>query len=144
MNRAIEGWAYSQGIAFTRATVISVYGAVFVAPFLFCVIGLDSKRWETDYWFGDNGKADMRRIWVRWVAYAIGSLVALGSDTPRGVRAVKTSRRMSACPRPRTCKSIGGRSVGRPRCRRMRSTAVRCSMSARKRSRPPQAARDAR
>jgi hypothetical protein len=44
-------------------------------------------------------------------------ILDLGADTDRGVRAVKTSRRRLACPRPRMCRSIGpiGRRSGGPR-----------------------------
>ncbi len=74
--RMFEDWAHARQIGFTRMTELATYVAFFAAPFLFCVMGVDTKRWHDNYWFTDTGKADMRRMWIRWVACFIGSIVA--------------------------------------------------------------------
>jgi hypothetical protein len=72
---AITGWAYAYEIGTTRASVLLLYGAVVVVPFLLFVIGVDQKRWEDHYWFSDAGKADSRQMWIRWGVYAVGLVV---------------------------------------------------------------------
>jgi hypothetical protein len=62
-------------LAFTQTSELVAYGVFVVVPFIFCVIGLDSQRWEDKYWFSDGGKADMRRMWIRWAVYFVGGMI---------------------------------------------------------------------
>jgi hypothetical protein len=60
----------------TQATNLGLYAVLVVIPFLFFVIGLDRKRWETGYeWFRGGVKSDVVRIFVRWGVYWIGIVV---------------------------------------------------------------------
>jgi hypothetical protein len=74
-ERAFERWAYTHEIALARGVELIAYAGFIVAPFLLCVIGIDLKRWERNYnWFSQDAKTDQRRMWIRWVAYSIGSI----------------------------------------------------------------------
>ena len=66
----------SVGKKICNVSELLTYVGFFAAPFLFCVFGIDTKRWEANYWFSDTGKTDLRRMWMRWLAYFIGSIVA--------------------------------------------------------------------
>jgi hypothetical protein len=72
---AFERWAQAHQLAFTQTSRLPSYGVFVVVPFLFCVIGMDSQRWEANYWFSDIGKADMRRMWIRGAVYFVGGLI---------------------------------------------------------------------
>jgi len=74
--RSIEYWAYSRQVRLSRPGELILYGAFVGVPFIFCVLGWDSKRWEDGYWFTDRGKADIRRMWIRWGAYFLGGLIS--------------------------------------------------------------------
>ena len=73
---SIEYWAYSRQVRLSQPSELVMYGVFVVVPFIFCVLGWDSKRWDDGYWFTDGGKADMRRMWIRWGAYFIGGLIS--------------------------------------------------------------------
>ena len=73
--RAFDRLVQTRGITSTRATELTAYAIIVVAPFLVCVIGVDSKRWDGNYWFSQEGKVDWRRMWMRWAAYCAGAIV---------------------------------------------------------------------
>ncbi len=72
---AFERWAYEHQLGLTRASGLAEYGLFVAGPFLLCVVGLDSRRWEHNYWFSDIGKADARQTSIRWAVYFIGGII---------------------------------------------------------------------
>jgi hypothetical protein len=72
---AFEIWAEAHQLALRQSSGLVGYGVFVVVPFMFCVIGMDPQRWEPNYWFSDSGKADMRRMWIRWGVYFVGGMI---------------------------------------------------------------------
>jgi hypothetical protein len=75
VDRIFEQWAYDHAVRFTPPVNLVVYLTFFIAPFVFFVIGWDRRRWEQNYFFSQEGKAESRRLFLRWIAYFLGNVI---------------------------------------------------------------------
>src|SRR5262245_9035892 len=73
--RAFGRWAAAHRVGSTGTGTFVALAAFVALPFLICVVGVDTKRWEGSYWFSDEGKADSRRMWTRWGIYFVAAVI---------------------------------------------------------------------
>jgi hypothetical protein len=75
--KAFERWAYAHRVEFTSTVNVIVYMALFVVPFATFVIGIDPRRWQSDYGgaYGPKFQAEYPEIVKRSAMYFVGSVM---------------------------------------------------------------------